>query len=98
MMKYFGAEGQQLFDVRPTQNKWVEARFPGVAAVRADGYNKLIGYPAPGALVNDPWFPVVRAIEWKKTAEPHRCDSRCETAKGHKCECSCGGANHGRNR
>jgi hypothetical protein len=25
----------------------------------------------------------------------HKCDARCEGARGHNCECSCGGANHG---
>ncbi len=29
-------------------------------------------------------------------APDHKCDARCETAKGHNCECACGGANHGR--
>lgn len=26
----------------------------------------------------------------------HKCDARCESARGHSCECACGGANHGR--
>ena len=98
VMKFFGEDGKQLFDCRITQNKWVDQRFPGNNAVKADGYNKWIGYKVAGALANDPWFPVVRIIEWKKVAEPHKCDSRCETAKGRKCECSCGGENHGKNR
>ena len=98
MMKYFGEQGQELFDARPTDNRWLDEKFPGVNAVKADGYNKWIGYESKGALVNATYIPVVRIIEWKKTAEPHKCDSQCEDATGHKCECSCGGANHGKNR
>jgi hypothetical protein len=26
----------------------------------------------------------------------HRCDARCESARGNSCECKCGGLNHGR--
>lgn len=37
-----------------------------------------------------------RVIEFKAWPTMHKCDARCETAKGHKCECSCGGANHGK--
>lgn len=36
-----------------------------------------------------------RRIDFKKNPSLHKCDARCETAKGHKCECSCGGKNHG---
>ena len=98
MTKYFGVDGQELFTIRAIANSDMAVKFPGVKAISADGYAKFCGYTKPDALVNDPYFPVVRMIDWKKTAEPHKCDSRCETAKGHKCECSCGGANHGKNR
>lgn len=36
-----------------------------------------------------------RKIEYKRNPSLHKCDARCESAKGHKCECSCGGKNHG---
>lgn len=96
--KYFGQDNEELFSTRPTENKWIEKHFPGVKAARVDHYNSWIGYRSTEAKVNDQWFPVVRVIEFKKTAEPHKCDSRCTSAKGNKCECSCGGKYHGSNR
>lgn len=36
-----------------------------------------------------------RVIFYKNRPSLHKCDARCETAKGHNCECSCGGKNHG---
>lgn len=39
---------------------------------------------------------VERAIERKSSPSNHKCDARCETARGFKCECSCGGRNHGK--
>lgn len=37
-----------------------------------------------------------RSIEFKANPSLHKCDARCEHAKGFKCECSCGGKNHGK--
>jgi hypothetical protein len=37
-----------------------------------------------------------RVIERKPNPTNHKCDARCEFAKGFKCECACGGKNHGR--
>lgn len=39
-----------------------------------------------------------RAIEYSLTPSRHRCDARCENARGHVCECACGGINHGGGR
>lgn len=36
-----------------------------------------------------------RKIEFKLNGSMHKCDARCQSAKGHKCECECGGKNHG---
>jgi hypothetical protein len=41
---------------------------------------------------------VERAIEYKSNPSKHKCDARCESAKGFKCECECGGKNHGKSR
>ena len=30
------------------------------------------------------------------TNPDHKCDARCEGARGPNCDCSCGGANHGK--
>lgn len=37
-----------------------------------------------------------RRVEYKAFPSRHRCDARCEGARGHNCECSCGGRNHGK--
>jgi hypothetical protein len=37
-----------------------------------------------------------RVVQFKAFPSLHRCDARCENAKGHNCECACGGANHGK--
>lgn len=37
-----------------------------------------------------------RMIERKSNPSNHKCDARCEDAKGFKCECACGGKNHGK--
>lgn len=37
-----------------------------------------------------------RVIEYKAFPSRHRCDARCEDARGSKCECACNGANHGK--
>ena len=37
-----------------------------------------------------------RKIERKSFPSLHKCDARCQNARGHSCECACGGKNHGR--
>jgi hypothetical protein len=37
----------------------------------------------------------IEAVRWTQTQKPHKCDARCEHAKGTKCECECMGENHG---
>jgi hypothetical protein len=41
------------------------------------------------------WHTALRKIERPSFVSNHKCDGRCESAKGHKCECACGGKNHG---
>lgn len=38
---------------------------------------------------------VERMIEFKRNPSLHKCDARCQNAKGFKCECECRGKNHG---
>lgn len=42
------------------------------------------------------WVKITRAIDYKSFPSLHKCDARCENARGFKCECSCGGKNHGK--
>lgn len=44
------------------------------------------------------WVKITRQIEYKSNASKHKCDSRCQLARGRsmKCECACGGKNHGK--
>jgi hypothetical protein len=37
-----------------------------------------------------------RSIERKANPSNHKCDARCQGARGHRCECACGGAHHGK--
>jgi len=42
-------------------------------------------------------FHEIRVLEhFGNPLEGHKCDARCEGAKGHQCYCSCGGQNHGK--
>ncbi len=62
------------------------------------------GFYRPAAAAGQTAFPLVvccgRAITMQpvrgRLAPEHKCDARCEGARGHNCECSCGGANHGK--
>lgn len=38
----------------------------------------------------------VRAIRYRASASPHKCDAACQTATRPLCECVCRGRNHGR--
>jgi hypothetical protein len=80
-------------------NKEFAARFPGVVGKRYDSFQKLVGF-SKDALALDVWKlvgakPVTRVIEFKSNPSLHKCDARCQSAKGHSCECSCGGKYHG---
>ena len=66
------------------------ARFPRVKGRRFDSKRYQVAADADGRIM-----PVTRAVEYKKTRSPRRCDARCLNARGPNCECQCGGVNHG---
>jgi hypothetical protein len=68
------------------------AKFPGVKGRRVDSFSMLAGWKA-GDMQN--LLPVTRVIDYKRNPSLHRCDARCQNAKGRSCECSCGGKHHG---
>ncbi len=51
--------------------------------------NSVINYPS----LEDGKF--TRIIEYKRNPSLHKCDARCQNAKGRTCECACGGRFHG---
>jgi hypothetical protein len=55
-----------------------------------DSFHRLAGKSPTGELL-----PVTRKIFYKKNPSLHKCDARCQNAKGGICECSCGGKYHG---
>lgn len=68
------------------------AAFPGVRALRMDGYSVKMAHAEGGQL-----FPVTRAIEYKARPSLHTCNAKCLNGKCTGiCECRCGGKNHGR--
>ncbi len=72
--------------------KEFRAEFPGVNALRMDGYSVKMARAESGALL-----PVTRAIEYKSRPSLHDCNAKCLNGKSTgTCECRCGGKNHGR--
>ena len=55
-----------------------------------DSFNRMTGRDSEGVL-----RPVTRKVIYTVNGSRHKCDSRCQSAKGFNCECSCGGKNHG---
>lgn len=95
-MKYFAEiDGHtvKLAWISTMENKEFANLFPGATGRRSDSFSKFVGY-----IDNSSKHPVpaFRSIEFKSNPSLHKCDARCQHAKGHKCECSCGGANHGK--
>jgi hypothetical protein len=75
-------------------------RFPNQKRfVKNDSFSVMVGWlPEMDCFKNrGEWVPATRRIFFKKNPSLHKCDARCQNAKGHDCECSCGGANHGKN-
>jgi len=89
--KYF-SDTTELNSVYPLRNDRFTHAFPGVRGVRYDSFNRMVGEPVEGPRAV---MPVTRAIEFKSNPSLHKCDARCQHAKGRKCECSCGGKYHG---
>jgi hypothetical protein len=74
-------------------NREFEALIPGVKGRRADSFSRYVGCLD---LAGKQKVPTFRTIEYKRNPSLHKCDARCQHAKGHSCECSCGGKNHGK--
>ena len=89
--KYF-SDDQEVKNIHVIKNDDFSARFPGVKGVKNDGYSKFVAHPLEGPYAV---LPVTRIIIFKKNPSLHKCDARCQNAKGRNCECSCGGKFHG---
>lgn len=88
-VKYFSGT-TEVRAVSCMDNKKFFAQFGFVSRfVRYDGYSMWI------AKENNEILPVTRIIYRKSNPSMHKCDARCQHAKGHNCECSCGGQFHG---
>lgn len=72
------------------RNEQFAQQFPGQTAKRADSFSRWVGRAADGSVM-----PVTRMIDFKANPSLHKCDARCQSAKGRTCECSCGGKYHG---
>jgi hypothetical protein len=95
-MKYFadvGGETVQLAWISTMRNREFEELFPGIKGRRSDSFSRYVGYLDETSKRPVPEF---RSIEFKRNPSLHKCDARCQHAKGHSCECSCGGKNHGK--
>lgn len=90
-IKYFSGT-QEVKNVRPMDNAKFAAQFPGAKAKRYDGFSMMVA-SIDGDSSN--LVPITRVIEYKKNPSLHKCDARCQHAKGRNCECSCGGQYHG---
>jgi hypothetical protein len=74
------------------RNEEFAAKFPGVKGRRVDSFSMLAGWKAGDMHT---LLPVTRVIDYKRNPSLHKCDVRCQHAKGRSCECSCGGKFHG---
>ena len=91
--KYFSGT-QPVKNLFYMGNRDFHDKFPGVVGVRVDGFSKFVGHPESGP---DKALPVTRVIFYSTQPSKHKCDARCQGARGRNCECSCGGAFHGVN-
>lgn len=92
-VKYFSGT-QELTAPHSIKNNQFANAFPGARGKRYDSFHMWVGHPIEGP---DAILPVTRIIEYKRNPSLHKCDARCQHAKGRQCECSCGGKNHGAN-
>ena len=92
--KYFSdIDGQtiELTGLTTVDNADATARFPGIKAMRADGFSRWAARAADGRVL-----PVTRMIEMKRNPSRHACNAKCLNGKHNgACECQCGGKNHG---
>ena len=87
-VKYFSGAIEVSYP-RPLANAKFAEMFPDVRGKRWDGLSRMVA-DHEGVVL-----PVTRIIEYKSNPSLHKCDARCQHAKGRLCECSCGGRNHG---
>jgi hypothetical protein len=87
--KYFSGT-DEIAHIQPMKNAEYIAKFGIVNGRRYDGYSMMVGKDASGELRN-----ITRVIDYKTNPSLHKCDARCQNAKGRTCECSCGGQYHG---
>jgi hypothetical protein len=81
----------ELLSIQPMKNADFRARFPGVKALRWDGFDMKVGKSATGEIL-----PVTRSIDYKRNPSLHKCGAKCLNGKHNgACECQCGGRNHG---
>lgn len=92
-VKYFSGT-QELKNAYSMKNAEFAARFPGVKGVRYCPSTMWIAHTMTGPNVI---MPVTKIIYYKKNPSLHKCDARCQSAKGPNCECQCGGQFHGGN-
>lgn len=64
---------------------------------RFDSFSLMVG-TLDGKWNETEFLPVTRIIRFDESGSGHKCDARCQSAKGGQCECECGGKNHGINR
>jgi hypothetical protein len=95
-IKYFSGT-TELTNIGYVRNEQFAKLFPGVKGIRSDSFDKIVGYPVGTRWNKDGIgsLPVTRKIEFKSNPSLHKCDARCQSAKGGSCECSCGGKFHG---
>lgn len=90
-VKYYSGTTELIF-VNSIPKDEFGKRFPEQRGKGWDFYSRLVGSPKGDTLAE---LPVTRIIEFQKHASLHKCDARCQHARGRKCECSCGGQFHG---
>jgi hypothetical protein len=94
--KYFSGS-VELAGTFPIKRDLVRAKFPVGTIRKFDDFSLLVG-TVDGKYNTDSFLPVTRAIRFDECGSNHKCDGRCQNAKGGDCECECGGKFHGINR
>ncbi len=90
-MRYFNGT-TQLKNIQPVPND----KFLSLGGVKSkanyyDSFKRLVGLSDTNEML-----PVDRAIQYRKYASLHVCNTKCLNGKTTgTCECQCGGKNHG---
>jgi len=96
--KYFAdIDGKtiELTSAHSMRNTDFAARWPSIAGIRYDSFNKWVGMAVAGR--EQGVFPITRMIAYKGSPSLHECNAKCLNGNPRgTCECKCGGANHGR--